>query len=124
LRRRSDSFPVSTSQGMGNGEATGNQMIWNGLLLPGAMPPNLNSGKLKTEVSAAEKPTSSCGNSVGHSFSSTGPYGTVERRFQGDRTPYEDLVDALYSLLVDLPAAEPEMDFSRRDSTCVLSAPE
>jgi hypothetical protein len=106
VRRRNGSFPVSRPQGVGNRETAAPLLISNDLPLPNAV----------CCQSASEKPISQASAQI--------PLLVVQRQFQPDGAVVDELVDVLYTLLMEVPVAQSEVGPQPPEPTCVSHARE
>jgi hypothetical protein len=102
MRRPERGFPVSHPQGTGTRETTPEPLISSDLPFPGAVPDESPSGKPKSSASAPV------------------PLVVVQRHFQPDDAARDQLIDALYALLLDVTLTETEQP----EPTCFLGARE
>lgn len=106
MRRRNGSFPVSRPQRVGNRKTTAPSLISNDLPLPSAV----------FHQSASGKPISGSSAQL--------PLVVVQRQFQPDDTALDELVDALYTLLMDVPVEQSDAAPEPPEATCVSHARE
>ena len=106
MRRRNGSFPVSRPRGVGNRETAAPLLISNDLPFPNAV----------CCQSASEKPISQASAQI--------PLLVVQRLFQPGDAVAGELVDVLYTLLMDAPAAQSEAAPKPPEPTCFSGPPE
>ena len=106
MRRPRRGFPVSCSQGVGNRETTRDSLTLSDLGLPGAISRQTASGKQKSRAP----------NQV--------PLVDVQRHFQPEDAALDQLVEALYRLLTDVPVTESTAAGARPEPGCFPAARE
>jgi hypothetical protein len=106
LRRFRRGFPLSGTQGMGNRETAAESLISCELTAPRPTPGEWGSGKPESAAPAVV------------------PVVVVQRHFRPDEASSDELVEALYSLLMDLPSNDRTPRSESLGLTCFSSAPE
>lgn len=106
MKRSHAGFPVSSAQGMGNRETAPSPLISNDFGFPGDLPPKTPSGKPKLGTRQQ------------------GPLLVVQRQFVPNDASLDELVDALYRLLVDAPSGDPAAASDPPEQTCFHGAHE
>jgi hypothetical protein len=106
MRPSERGFPVSSTQGVGNRETAPEPLISNDLPFPGAVPDETPSGKPKSTAPVQV------------------PLVHVQRHFQPGDVALDQLVEALYRLLMDVPSTESTVAGTRPEPACFPGAPE
>jgi hypothetical protein len=106
VRRPPRGFPVSGAQGMGNRETATDSLISCDLTAP----------RTTLRESVSGKPESSASVAV--------PVVVVQRHFRPDEAFCDELVEVLYSLLMDPPSNDQAPRSDSPELTCFSGAPE
>jgi hypothetical protein len=104
--RRRHGFPVSSSQGVGNRETARDSLTLSDLGLPGAISRQTASGKQKSSDPIQV------------------PLVDVQRHFQPEDAALDQLVEALYRLLTNVPVTESTAAEAGPEPACFPTAHE